>query len=151
RFEIVAPRELTLAALETVAAQAEAKGVNLTADAPSELPPVRADKGQITRVLINLLNNAGRHTPQGGRVCMAAQAVEAGVEFRVQDTGVGIPAEYLPRIFERFVQVPGATRGGTGLGLSIAQTILQAHGGIIEAESEPGKGSLFRFTLPMAG
>ena len=70
--------------------------------------------------------------------------------FHVQDTGIGIAAEFVPHIFERFVQVPGATRGGAGLGLSIAQSIIKAHGGCIRAESEPGKGSLFTFTLPLA-
>jgi signal transduction histidine kinase len=69
----------------------------------------------------------------------------------VSDTGIGIPREYLGRIFERFVQVPGSRRGGAGLGLSIAQTIVRAHGGEIHVESEVGKGSTFSFTLPVAG
>lgn len=68
----------------------------------------------------------------------------------MSDTGVGIPAEYLPRIFEKFVQVPGATRGGAGLGLSIAQTVVKAHGGEISVISELGKGAAFAFTLPFS-
>jgi PAS domain S-box-containing protein len=148
RFEIVAPCALIRSAMEAVASQAEAKGVHLETNVPDALPDVRADRGQITRVLVNLLNNAVRHTPQGGHVRVEAQAQDGRVTFAVADTGTGIPPDYLPRIFDRFVQVPGATRGGAGLGLSIARTIIQAHGGEITAQSEPGKGSTFTFTLP---
>ncbi len=150
RFEIVPPRDLARAAMEGVAPQAEAKGVGVAMDVPAELPGVRADRGQIIRVLLNLLNNAVRHTRAGGSVGVSAAEQEGKVRFEVADTGTGIPPEYLPRIFERFVQVPGATRGGAGLGLSIAQTIIRAHGGEITAESELGKGSRFGFTLPLA-
>lgn len=129
-------------------AQAESKGVCLAGDAPADLPAVRADRAQINRVLVNLINNAVRHTPEGGHIAVSARREDDNVAFRVQDTGIGIPQEYLSRIFDRFVQVPGATRGGAGLGLSIARTIVTAHGGAISAESEPGKGSTFTFTLP---
>ena len=149
RFEIVAPRELVEAAVQSVASQAAAKGVALSSHVQEALPSVRADRGQIVRVLVNLVNNAVRHTPRGGRVTVEAHLEGEWIAFQVQDTGVGIPKEYLKRIFERFVQVPGATRGGSGLGLSIAQTIVQAHGGTIKAESEPGKGSTFTCTLPI--
>ncbi|HZT40614.1 MAG TPA: ATP-binding protein [Chthonomonadaceae bacterium] len=148
RFEIVSPQELVSAAIEPVMAQAEAKGICLAGDATPDLPAVRADRAQVHRVLVNLINNAVRHTPEGGRIVVSARWEEDVVAFRVQDTGAGIPNEYLSRIFERFVQVPGATRGGAGLGLSIARTIVTAHGGTISAESEPGKGSAFTFTLP---
>jgi PAS domain S-box-containing protein len=151
RFAIVAPKELLEAAAQAVDAQAQAKGVTLREEAGERLPSVRADRNQITRVLVNLLNNAVRHTPKGGRVTVRALPDGDRVRFQVQDTGMGIPPEYLPRIFERFVQVPGATRGGAGLGLSIAQTILRAHGGEIKAESAPGNGATFTFTLPQAG
>jgi signal transduction histidine kinase len=150
RFAIVAPQELLEAAVQAVDAPAQAKGVTLRTEAPERLPSVRADRNQITRVLVNLLNNAVRHTPKGGRITLRALPDGDLVRFQVQDTGVGIPPEYLPRIFERFVQVPGATRGGAGLGLSIAQTILRAHGGEIHAESEPGRGATFTFMLPQA-
>ena len=150
RFEIVSPQELAQGAVASVASQAEAKGVTLTEEVASGLPAVRADRGQINRVLVNLLNNAVRHTPPSGQVTVRAQPEGDRVRFEVQDTGIGIPVEYLPRIFERFVQVPGATRGGAGLGLSIAKTILQAHGSDIAVQSEPGKGSVFGFALPKA-
>ena len=148
RLERVAPRELVDAAVLAVSAQAEAKGVTLTGIAPDDLLPVRADRSQIGRVLVNLVNNAVRHTPKGGQVSVSAGAAGAGVMFAVRDNGAGIPREYLTRIFERFVQVPGATGGGAGMGLSLAQTIVKAHGGTITAESEPGVATTFTFALP---
>jgi PAS domain S-box-containing protein len=152
RFEVVPPASLVRGAADSLTAQAEAQGVRLEADAPADLPTVRADRGQIGRVLVNLLSNAVRHTPRGGVVRIAAftDPETDGVSFLVADTGTGIPSAYLPRVFGRFVQVPGATRGGAGLGLSIAQTIVRAHGGGIRAESEVGKGSVFSFALPAA-
>jgi PAS domain S-box-containing protein len=147
-FERVSPHELVEGAVQSVASQAEAKGVSLTCEAPEDLPPVRADRAQITRALVNLLNNAIRHTPMKGRITVTAKQGSAGTVFIVQDTGSGIPRDYLPRIFDRFVQVPGATRGGAGLGLSIVRTIVKAHGGDIKVESEPGRGSIFTITLP---
>ncbi|MBV9849292.1 MAG: HAMP domain-containing protein [Armatimonadetes bacterium] len=148
RFEIVPPRELTRSAVAGVSAQAQAKGVALREDVPEGLPDVRADRTQMMRVLLNLLGNALRHTPPGGTVTIRSHATQDSVTFTVEDTGVGIPKEYLPQIFDRFVQVPGATRGGAGLGLSIARTIVQAHGGDITAASELGRGSTFTVTLP---
>lgn len=151
RFEIVGAAEIAQSAGKAVAAQAESKGVSLQIEATEDLPCVRADPALISRVLINLLNNGIRHTPVGGTVTLAAIHLETAVHFSVKDTGTGIPAEYLPRIFEKFVQVPGATRGGAGLGLSIAQTILLAHGSELKAESEEGQGSRFYFELPVIG
>ncbi|RYX83098.1 HAMP domain-containing protein [bacterium] len=151
RFEWVKPRELVESAIRGVSSQANAKGVQLHTFSRDDLPLVRADRGQIGRVLLNLLNNAIRHTPQGGTVELAAQEADEGVMFRVSDTGNGIPAEFLNRIFERFAQVPGATRGGAGLGLPISQTILGAHGGQIRVKSEEGNGSEFSFELEAQG
>jgi PAS domain S-box-containing protein len=147
-FELTSPRVLVDAAIQSVIAQAETRGVLLTGEVPEGIPAVRADRAQITRVLVNLLNNAIRHTPPKGSVMLVVGADAAGIRFTVRDTGSGIPRDYLPRIFERFVQVPGATRGGAGLGLSIVRTIVQAHGGDINVESELGKGSMFTITLP---
>ena len=148
RFEIAAASELVTAAIGAIDSQAQSKGILLTSDAANDLPSVRADRSQINRVLVNLLNNAIRHTPKGGQVTVDAKLGEGGVQFTVRDTGMGIPPDYLPHIFERFVQVPGATRGGAGLGLSIVKTIIEAHHAQIRAESELGKGSAFIFTLP---
>jgi NtrC-family two-component system sensor histidine kinase KinB len=144
----VAPGELVEAAVRSVDAQAEAKGVVLTQETPANLPTIQADRSQMTRALVNLLNNAIRHTPAGGKVAISARQYAGATLFMVCDTGSGIPRDYLPRIFDRFVQVPGATRGGAGLGLSIVRTIVQAHGGDIKVESELGKGSVFTITLP---
>lgn len=150
RPELAAPKDLILDAVRPASAKAEAKGVLLQVDAAEALPAVRADRAQIARVLINLVNNAIQHTPAGGRIVVSAQEDGARVRFAVHDTGAGIPPEYLSRIFERFVQVPGATRGGAGLGLSIVRSIVRAHGSDIEVESVPGKGSDFHFSLPEA-
>jgi NtrC-family two-component system sensor histidine kinase KinB len=148
RFELVEARELIDAAVRSALPQAEEKGIHLQSTVTEDLPQVRADRGQITRVLVNLLNNAVRHSPNGGEVTVTARLIDSRLRVAVIDHGSGIPQEYVPRIFERFVQVPGATRGGAGLGLSIAASIVHAHGGEIRVESEPGKGSEFTFELP---
>ncbi len=155
RFEWVSPRELLESAVAGVAATARDKGVRLQTFARADLPLVRADRAQIERVLLNLLNNAIRHTPAGGEVAIEAGAREAKespkVAFTIRDSGDGIPAEFLGRIFERFAQVPGATRGGAGLGLPISQTLVNAHGGEIRVQSEVGNGSEFEFELEAQG
>lgn len=150
RFEIVHPKELVASAVEQVSAEAETKGVNIKISVPGDLPSVRADRNQIERVLVNLLGNSLRHTSTDGNIDIEVIAQDNHVAFTVKDTGMGIPKEYLPRIFERFTQVPGATRGGAGLGLSISRSIVKAHGGEITVESELGKGSMFTFTIPKA-
>lgn len=145
----VAPSEVVDTALQAVAAEAQASGVALQSETPVDLRRVQADAAQITRVLTNLLGNAIRHAPRG-HVKVTVTAAADGASFGVSDDGTGIPAEYVARIFDRFVQVPGTTHGGAGLGLSIAQTIVRAHGSDIEVESAEGRGSTFRFKLPYA-
>lgn len=149
RFEIVPPQDLLEAARNSVASQAANRKVNLQVEAAPGLPAVRVDRAQIIRVLVNLLGNAIRHTPAAGQVKIELRQDEGEIIFRVHNTGPCIPAEYLPRIFERFVQVPGATRGGAGLGLSIAQTIIKAHGAEITARSSAEEGTIFEFALPV--
>ena len=131
---------------------AEARGVSLTALLPDNLPAVQADPDRVSQVLRNLLVNALLHTPAGGSVTVNAISASAMVEVAVADTGVGIARESLPHIFERFWRAdPARARmGGTGLGLSIAQSLVEAQGGRIWVESAPGRGSTFRFTLPVA-
>jgi len=117
-----------------------------------DLPGLRsvlADRERIQLVLSNLFTNAVRHTPAGGRIALRAVADNGAVRFEVADTGVGIPAEYLTSIFDRFVRIPD-TPGGTGLGLSIAKEIVEAHKGQIGVSSRPGEGATFWFTLPTA-
>ena len=118
---------------------------------PEKLPPVNIDSRRIGEVLRNLLENAVAHTGQGDTITVTTRPLAKWVEVRVNDTGEGIPAKDLPNIFERFYRVDKSrTRatGGSGLGLTIARRLVEAHGGKIEVQSEPGKGSRFSFTVP---
>jgi signal transduction histidine kinase len=128
-------------------------GVELRRRIPEILPPVDADPERIHQVLFNLVDNAVRFTPEGGTVEIRATLDRASVRIEVSDTGVGIAPEHLPRLFERFYRVdPARSRGegGTGIGLAIARSVVEAHGGQLRAESEPGHGSRFWFELPVA-
>ena len=147
-LETVASDSLVEAAEETQRAAAGSKGVTLAREILPDCPAVRADRDRAALVLANLLANAVRHTPAGGRIVLAAYAEGTHVQFEVRDDGEGIPAEFLARVFDRFFRVPGRETRGTGLGLAIAREIVQAHGGRIGVESEPGRGSRFWFTLP---
>jgi two-component system phosphate regulon sensor histidine kinase PhoR len=116
------------------------------------LPPVSADAQRLHQVLINLLDNAIKYTPAGGLITIRARQIENDIEICVADSGPGISAEHLPRLFERFYRVDKARSrelGGTGLGLSIVKHIVQAHGGRVWVESTPGHGSQFYFTIPV--
>jgi signal transduction histidine kinase len=129
------------------------RGVTVESDLPADLPAVLADRERIHQVLYNLLDNAVRFTPPGGRVDVRASRVDGHCEVRVVDTGVGIERQHLPRLFERFYRVDQARSredGGTGIGLAIARWVVEAHGGRIRVESRPGKGSTFMFDLPVA-
>jgi two-component system phosphate regulon sensor histidine kinase PhoR len=115
---------------------------------------VLADRPRIEQVMINLIHNAIKFTPAGGSIVVSAHAQGEGLEsyivFAVRDTGVGIPADDLPRIFERFYKADRArSGGGTGLGLAIARHLVEAHGGRIWVESREGQGSSFYFSLPI--
>jgi NtrC-family two-component system sensor histidine kinase KinB len=142
------PEELLRRAADAFRPRAEDRGIQLTVTAPPELPPVAADAGQLGRALHNLLDNALRYTPRGGRVALAASAQDGKVTLAVSDSGPGIAPQYLPHIFERFFRVPGQSKGGTGLGLAIVREVATAHGGSATCESRPGEGATFRLTLP---
>ena len=119
---------------------------------PENLPTVLVDKRLLEQVLINLIDNAIKYTPTGGCISVSAEASESEVLVHVSDTGIGIPSDALPRIFERFYRVDkGRSREmeGTGLGLSIAKHILLQHHGRIWAESVLGEGTVFHFALPL--
>jgi NtrC-family two-component system sensor histidine kinase KinB len=135
--------------IAAVRSQVEARECTLTIDVPSVLPTVHADRLQIERVVANLVSNAVRHTERGGEITITATERDGYVAIAVADTGSGIPPDYLPRIFDRFVQVPNAPSGGAGLGLAIAKHIIEAHGGQISVRSEMGHGTIFTFTLPI--
>ncbi|MEW5940388.1 MAG: ATP-binding protein [Chloroflexota bacterium] len=134
---------------ERMRVQAERAGVNLIVET-SSCPSVQGDAARLEQVLVNLIHNAVKFTRRGGTVALSAKEDGKSVVFSVQDTGVGIPSDDLPRIFERFYRVEKSRTGsGTGLGLSIAKHIVEAHGGKIWAESEEGKGSTFHFAIPI--
>ena len=118
---------------------------------PASLPLVHADRTRVLQVLSNLLGNAMRYTPAGGEVQVFARPDASGfVYVEVSDTGPGVAAQDIPRLFERYWQAPRLLRAGSGLGLYIAKGIIEAHGGAIGVESETGKGSRFWFTLRSA-
>lgn len=151
RMLTVAPCVLVAHAVERMQIQAERAGLEMTMDCPDTLPPVRADAERIDQVLVNLIHNAVKFTPPGGSIHIAAEQRAERVVITVRDTGTGIAAELLPRIFERFYKADRSRSGsGTGLGLSIARHIVEAHGGQIWAESQQGKGSTFFVSLPTA-
>jgi PAS domain S-box-containing protein len=149
----VAPAPLVEAALYAMRALAESSGVALKASYADELPMVYADPERVTQLLSNLVGNALKFTPAGGRVEVRVQPYDEGTLVSVIDTGDGIPAEQLPHVFDRFFQVSSTrvgARHGAGLGLPIARGIVEAHGGTIWIESAAGRGTTVRFTLPAA-
>jgi signal transduction histidine kinase len=129
--------------------EAESHGITLTRDIGPGLPEITADEGRIVQVLANLIRNAIKFTPDGGRIALRAEGKEGAVRFSVTDTGIGIDPALHQRIFDRYWHASaGARKRGTGLGLSIAKGIVEAHGGRLGVDSEPGAGSTFGFTLP---
>jgi two-component system phosphate regulon sensor histidine kinase PhoR len=154
RLEPVALSEVVESVLTIITPRAESGGVALATELPSDLPAVLADHDRLAQILINLVDNAVKYTPAGGRVTVAARR-EAGdrIEIAVRDTGIGIPPDDLPRITERFYRVDKARSrelGGTGLGLAIVKHLVLAHGGELGIESEVERGTTVRFTLPVA-
>jgi signal transduction histidine kinase len=133
--------------------RAATKGITLSEEIAEGLPPMEIDPGRVAQILKNLISNAMAYTPEGGRVRVGARKTNGMVELWVSDTGCGVPPEHLPHIFERFYRAdPSRARstGGSGIGLAISRQLVEAHGGKIWADSELGKGSTFRFTLPLA-
>lgn len=141
-------------ALEVLAPLAADRGIALEVETPAGLPAVLADDQRVQQVLSNLVGNAVKFTPRGGRVSVRVEAPETGATelvITVADTGAGIAAADLPHLFDRYWQGErSARRAGAGLGLPIARGIVEAHRGRLWATSEPGRGSEFRFTLPVA-
>lgn len=150
----VAPADAVRLAVESMLPLFAEKGVELESTV-GRVPPARADKDRLVQVLTNLLFNALRYTPAGGRVAVEVQGRSEEALFRVSDTGTGIAAEHLPRVFERFYRVEKSRSregGGSGVGLAISRALVEAMGGELWAESEGlGKGATFAFVLPKAG
>jgi two-component system, OmpR family, sensor kinase len=139
--------------LASFAPQAQGKGILLVNALPADLPLIDADLVRLRQVLSNLLSNALRHTPKGGRVTLAAHADKDAVVIMVSDTGEGIPPEELPHVFERFYRADRSrtrSTGGSGLGLSIARRLTEAHGGDISLRSEIGHGTTVLLRWPLA-
>ena len=135
-------------AVGMVSGEVEQHSIDLRVDLPSALPAVSVDANRIVQVITNLLGNAIKFTAPGGTITVRASNGTAAVVVSVEDTGVGIERDALPRVFDRFWQARPTPRRGSGLGLAISRGIVEAHGGRIWAESEPGRGSVFSFTLP---
>jgi two-component system, NtrC family, sensor histidine kinase KinB len=139
---------------EAATARAEDKHVEIVVAEGKPTPAVAADEERLSLALANLVDNAVTYTPAGGKITLAADTLSGGarVAISVSDTGVGIPAEHLPHVFDKFFRVPGqSAEGGTGLGLSIVKEIATAHHGDVTCESVPGVGTTFRIILPAFG
>lgn len=143
--------DVILPAVERLSTLAENEGVELIVDIPAGLPPTLADNTRVQQVVSNLVHNAIKFTPAGGTIHLIAQQKGHHIITQVRDTGSGIPASDLPRIFERFYKADRArSSGGTGLGLAIARHLIEAHNGHIWVKSKEGQGSTFYFSLPLA-
>jgi signal transduction histidine kinase len=150
RLRPEAPQALLQAAAESARPRAEAKHLELVVEDASALPQVAVDPERFGYALNNLIDNALTYTEAGGKVKLSAAAGDGRVSFTVTDTGVGIPAEFLPYVFEKFFRVPDQSRGhGTGLGLAIVREILTAHHGQVSCESAPGRGTAFHLSVPV--
>ncbi|HMB21257.1 MAG: ATP-binding protein [Chloroflexota bacterium] len=153
-LQIIEPERLLQEIASPYQYQAQRKNITLDLEIASPLSTIEVDPGRMTQVLTNILDNALRHTPEGGRIVLSTREVNDQVELAVQDNGPGLKADDLERIFERFYRTDAARQrddapaGGSGLGLAIARSIVQAHGGQVWAESDTGKGLRVIIRLP---
>ena len=146
-MQLVNPQLIVEKAVDTVINTARERNIRIEHVIEEHLPHINADAEKTTWVLNNLLTNAIKYSKEGGTINVAAKQTERAVTFSVSDTGQGIAAEYLPKIFERYFQVPGVQNKGTGLGLAISKEFIEVQGGKIWVESEKGNGSIFSFSL----
>ena len=147
-FERVSLRELLLDVVETLQVVAEEKGLRIVVNSASE-QVVHGDETSLCQLFFNLIDNAVKYTPRGGTVTVVCDRDASNVRILVKDTGIGIEAKHLVHLFERFYRVEAArSTGGTGLGLAICRSIVEAHRGKLEVESEPGRGTTFTVELP---
>jgi histidine kinase len=154
QLESVNPVTFVNATVDRLRLQYDDKGVKLRPEAATVIPDVLADQARMTQVMLNLLGNALQYTPAGGEVVVSVSADKQSVFISVQDTGIGLSADTLPHIFERFYRVDTSRSrvgGGSGIGLTISQHLVEAHGGTLAADSAGlGQGSTFVVTLPKA-
>ena len=139
--------EVIKSSVQSMAGTAMKKGIKLV-NKTEGIIKVNADAKLLQRVLINLMGNSLNYTPSGGKVIVSSEDCGDRIRVCVADTGIGMPPEYCEKIFEKFTQIKGQSKGGTGLGLTVSKEIVEAHGGKIWAESEVGKGSQFYFEIP---
>lgn len=152
-FEACSIKDLTERVVDGLSRKAADKEISIKIDLGGKETKVSADEARITQVLLNLIENAIKYSLPGGRIRIWAEERDNFLQVNVEDTGIGIPEEDQPRIFERFYRVDKARsreQGGTGLGLSIVKHIVQEHGGEVSVKSAPGQGSTFSFSLPIA-
>jgi signal transduction histidine kinase len=152
KLEPVDLRAALLAVLPVIKPRATEKRIKVSTFLPTDLPPVHADAGKLNQILLNLLTNGIKYTPDNGSVSVEARRSDGFVEVWVTDTGIGIAKEDQERIFQRFTQIDSSTtraQGGTGLGLAIAKELVELHGGRIRVQSRLGKGSSFVFSVPV--
>lgn len=149
RKVMLSVRELLESAIAEQQSSAQQKQVTLSIHTPLTTEQVPADPERLPLVFGNLIANAIRHTPEGGAVTVAARQLPDRLRFEIKDSGPGIPLEYQREVFQKFFRIPGGVSGAAGLGLSIAKEIVEAHGGEIGVESEPGSGATFYFLLPL--
>jgi two-component system, NtrC family, sensor histidine kinase KinB len=147
QLEPVNVEDLVLQVAEKVRSACLDKKITLHLDVAPEVPQVLIDPTRLQLVFDNLLNNALKYTPSGGEVSIAARSQDSMVQFVVEDSGIGIAPDYLPRIFEKFFRVPGQDNIGSGLGLTIAKEIVEAHHGTITVTSQPAKGTKVTFSV----
>jgi signal transduction histidine kinase len=151
--EPVSPEAVLTVAAQAIQPRAAEKGISLQVESHPDLPLVEADPQRLGQILRNLLANSLTHTPDGGAIRLAATRSGDQVAIEVEDTGSGIAPQHVSNVFERFYRAdPSRTRatGGTGIGLAVVKQLVEAHGGAVAVTSEPGQGSLFRFTLPVS-
>ncbi len=149
--EALGVEDLVSQALSAHRTAADEKGLSLASEVLPGLAPVLADPERVKLVFANLIGNAIRYTPSGGRIAVRAKAEDGMTRFEVADTGPGIPREQQALVFEKFYRLPGSGSQGAGLGLFIAREVVRAHGGTIGIDSEVGRGTTIWFTLPTAG
>jgi signal transduction histidine kinase len=145
---------LLLEVVEKVRAQAEQKQIRLHTSFPAKLPKLRVDKDKLAATLVNLLGNATKYTPPGGAIGFRALHKDGALQIEVEDTGIGIAADELPKIYDKFFRSSDPRvreETGTGLGLSLAQEVIRLHGGKLHVQSELNKGTRFTVTLPAGG
>ena len=150
--QIIEPERLIHEVESLYQYETQRKNITLDVDIALPLSTLEVDPGRMTQVITNILDNAVRHTPEGGRILLSARQIQNTIEISIQDSGPGVPDEMLERIFERFYRADSSRRregdGGSGLGLAIAKSIVQAHGGQLSAESEAGNGLRIVISLP---